>query len=96
MACPRWASEGVVKHSGCLNGGGQIKPEKREDMMLIAEKLKALYVKDGRACDLERVRAGVRRVYEELGLAEGSEELFALFHTRFHIIPEITVNSLHW
>ena len=42
MACPRWASEGVVKHSGCLNGGGQIKPEKREDMMLIAEKLKAL------------------------------------------------------
>lgn len=96
MACPRWASEGVVKHSGCLNGGGQIKPEKREDMMLIAEKLKALYVKDGRAFDLERVRAGVRRVYEELGLAEGGEELFALFHTRFHIIPEITVNSLHW
>nr|AHC97348.1 cytosolic Fe-S cluster assembly factor [Blastocystis sp. ATCC 50177/Nand II] len=34
MACPRWASDGAVKRSGCLNGGGQIKPEKREDMML--------------------------------------------------------------
>lgn len=86
----------MVSCSGCLNGGGQIKPEKREDMMLIAGKLKALYAKNGRPFDLERVRAGVRRVYEELGLKEGSEELFELFHTRFHIIPEITVNSLHW
>ena len=29
MACP----------SGCLNGGGQIRPEKRENMMKIAEEL---------------------------------------------------------
>ena len=64
--------------------------------MLIAAKLKALYEKEGRAFDLERVQKGVRRVYEELGVVEDSEELFALFHTRFHIIPEITVNSLHW
>lgn len=29
MACP----------SGCLNGGGQIRPEKRENIMKIAEEL---------------------------------------------------------
>lgn len=30
---------GVINSSGCLNGGGQIRPEKKEDMMTIADKL---------------------------------------------------------
>ena len=79
-----------------MNGGGQIKPEKREEMMLIAGRLKEVYVKEGKTFDLERVVEGVERVYEELGVGRGSKEAFALFHTRFHVIPEVTANSLHW
>lgn len=85
-----------MRRSGCLNGGGQIKPEKREEMMLIAGRLKEVYVKEGKTFDLERVVEGVERVYEELGVGRGSKEAFALFHTRFHVIPEVTANSLHW
>lgn len=37
-----------------------------------------------------------KRVYEALGIERGSEEAYVMFHTRFHVIPEVTVNSLHW
>ena len=38
----------------------------------------------------------MEEVYRQLGCAVGSEESYSLFHSRFHIIPEITVNSLNW
>ena len=35
-------------------------------------------------------------VYKELGIHIGSDEAYSLFHTRFHIVPEITASSLNW
>ena len=50
MACPRYfiinytlkiylLPHHLITFSGCLNGGGQIRPEKKEDMMKIANQL---------------------------------------------------------
>lgn len=46
--------------------------------------------------DIDQVMKNMEKVYSQLGFAPGSIEAYSLFHTRFHIIPEITVNSLHW
>ena len=34
----------AMNNSGCLNGGGQIKPERREDMLHIAKDLMVLSI----------------------------------------------------
>ena len=41
---------------------------------------------------LERAKA----VYDYLGIPVGGEEAYQLVHTRYHVIPEVTVNSLSW
>lgn len=46
--------------------------------------------------DIDQVMKNMEKVYGLLGFVPGSTEAYSLFHTRFHIIPEITVNSLHW
>ena len=86
MACP----------SGCLNGGGQIRPEKREDVLKIASELGDLYAKEGRAFSVDEIWDNVKPLYDALHITRGSEEAYSLFHTRFHVIPEVTINSLHW
>ncbi|KAK8827428.1 hypothetical protein WA538_003390, partial [Blastocystis sp. DL] len=75
MACP----------SGCLNGGGQIRPEKKEDMMKIADRLAQLYEKDGVQFDLSKVLERAKAVYDYLGIPVGGEEAYQLFHTRYHV-----------
>lgn len=53
-------------------------------------------MKEGKAFDLNDILQSTQSVYDVLGIKIGSEEAYQLFHTRYHIIPEITVNSLNW
>ena len=45
---------------------------------------------------MDNLLQGSESIYQLLDCKPGSEKAYSLFHTRFHIIPEITVNSLHW
>lgn len=54
------------------------------------------YQKDGKAFDYPELEKNMEDIYLQLGCIPGSKEAYSLFHTRFHIIPEVTVNSLNW
>lgn len=55
-----------------------------------------LYRREGGEFDLEKVLQSAQTIYSSLGISVGSEEAYRLFHTRYHVIPEVTVNSLNW
>lgn len=55
-----------------------------------------MYEQAGEVCDCTARMEAVEAVYSQLGCSPGSSEAYKLFHTRFHIIPEVTVNSLSW
>jgi iron only hydrogenase large subunit-like protein len=85
MACP----------SGCLNGGGQIKPASRDP-----KAQKALLAELDRVYHSRRVQAPesspiVQRLYREcFGGAPGAPSARKLLHTQFHAVDKAEINPL--
>ena len=77
MACP----------SGCLNGGGQIRPEAPETPRELLERLEHSY-REPNPCDPED-NCGVQELYASwVGGTLGSREAMALFHTSYHSLEK--------
>ena len=55
-----------------------------------------MYRNEGGEFDLQEIIQNMQTTYDNLGITIGSEEAYRLFHTRYHVIPEVTVNSLNW
>jgi iron only hydrogenase large subunit-like protein len=85
MACP----------SGCLNGGGQIKPKDKgpQASKELVKQLDQVYHEGQRRQDVavEAMPPVVRRIYEEwLGGEVGGAEAKRWLHTQYHAIPKMS------
>ncbi|KAK4759709.1 hypothetical protein SAY87_022840 [Trapa incisa] len=82
MACP----------SGCLNGGGQIKPEPGQTGKDLIQSLNAVYAQNVFVAD-PFVNPLVRRLYDEWLEQPGSKKAKKYMHTSYH--PVIKTTSQH-
>jgi len=86
MACP----------SGCVNGGGQIKPEAGVNPKDLIKQVETLYhqQKEKRPQD----NAVVREMYKEwIGEEFGGKRARELLHTQYHAIPKMkTAQAIQW
>lgn len=78
MACP----------SGCINGGGQVKPLSGQNPKELLQKVEELYKADLPAVPEEDTR--VAELYETWLQSVGSERARELLHTHYHTVEKMT------
>lgn len=78
MACP----------SGCINGGGQVKPSSGQNPKELLQKVEELYKADLPAVPEEDSR--VAELYETWLQTVGSERARELLHTQYHTVEKMT------
>lgn len=78
MACP----------SGCINGGGQVKPLPGQNPKELLHKVDELYKADLPAVPEEDTR--VAELYETWLQSVGSERARELLHTQYHTVEKMT------
>ncbi|XP_064997382.1 protein NAR1-like isoform X1 [Musa acuminata AAA Group] len=84
MACP----------SGCLNGGGQIKPRTGQSTKDLIQQLEILYMQDVELAD-PFDNPVVQRLYDEWLGQPGSEKAKRFLHTEYHPLVKSTASQLH-
>ncbi|KAL5717640.1 Cytosolic Fe-S cluster assembly factor nar1 [Ranunculus cassubicifolius] len=84
MACP----------SGCLNGGGQIKPERFQSPKELLQSVENVYMEDVRVAD-PFDNPLVRGIYEEWLDRPGSEKAKKYVHTEYHPMVKSITSRLH-
>ncbi|KAG9455180.1 hypothetical protein H6P81_008084 [Aristolochia fimbriata] len=84
MACP----------SGCLNGGGQVKPKSGQSAKDLIQSLENRYMQNVLVAD-PFDNPLVRRLYDEWLGEPGSEEAKKYFHTKYHQVVKSTTSQLH-
>lgn len=82
MACP----------SGCVNGGGQIRPTEGQTNNELLERVKANY--NSVACVQPDLWNGVKEVYEDWLGGVDTEKAQAMLHTQYHGV-EKTASALN-
>ncbi|CAN6470652.1 unnamed protein product [Victoria cruziana] len=86
MACP----------SGCLNGGGQIKPNKGQSAKEVVQLLEDLYIKDVMVADPFE-NPLVINLYKEWLEQAGSEKARKFVHTQYHSVAKsLTAQLSNW
>ncbi|WCJ28162.1 Cytosolic iron-sulfur assembly component 3 [Euphorbia peplus] len=86
MACP----------SGCLNGGGQIKPNPGQSPKELLQSLEAIYMENVLVADPFE-NPLVRRLYDEWLEEPGSEKSKKYMHTEYHpVVKSITAQLNNW
>ncbi|XP_009394717.2 protein NAR1 isoform X1 [Musa acuminata AAA Group] len=83
MACP----------SGCLNGGGQIKPKNGQSSKDLIQLLETLYMQDVEVAD-PFDNPIVKRLYDEWLGQPGSEKARKYLHTEYHLLVKSTASQL--
>ncbi|KAK7940326.1 hypothetical protein WMY93_003652 [Mugilogobius chulae] len=78
MACP----------SGCINGGGQVKPSSAQNSKELLQKVEELYKADLPVVPEDETR--VSELYETWLQSVGSERARELLHTRYHTVEKMT------
>ncbi|XP_061741186.1 cytosolic Fe-S cluster assembly factor narfl [Nerophis ophidion] len=78
MACP----------SGCLNGGGQVKPSPGQNPKEFLQKVEELYMAEQAQAPEEDCR--VSELYQSWLLSVGEERAKELLHTRYHAVEKMT------
>ncbi|WOL16903.1 protein NAR1 isoform X2 [Canna indica] len=84
MACP----------SGCLNGGGQIKPKTGQSAKDLIQQLENLHMQDVEVAD-PFDNPVVKRLYNEWLGQPGSEKAIRYLHTEYHPLVKSTASQLH-
>ncbi|KAG6496782.1 protein NAR1-like [Zingiber officinale] len=84
MACP----------SGCLNGGGQIKPKAGQSGKELIQLLDSVYMQDVDVAD-PFSNPIVKRLYDEWLEYPGSEKARQYLHTEYHPLVKSTASQLH-
>ncbi|XP_010541924.1 PREDICTED: protein NAR1 [Tarenaya hassleriana] len=86
MACP----------TGCLNGGGQIKPKPGQSPKDLIQSLEAAYMEDVLAADPFQ-NPIAKRLYEEWLDGPGSKEARKYLHTQYHpVVKSVTAQLSNW
>ncbi|KAJ4980769.1 hypothetical protein NE237_031606 [Protea cynaroides] len=86
MACP----------SGCLNGGGQIKPRAGQSAKDLIQSLEAIYMEDTLVANPSE-NPIVKSLYEEWLGEPGSEKARRYIHTAYHpLVKSITAELHNW
>ncbi|KAI5670839.1 hypothetical protein M9H77_11203 [Catharanthus roseus] len=86
MACP----------SGCLNGGGQIKPKRGESVKELIQSLEAKYMEDVVVTDPFK-NPIIKGLYAEWLDQPGSEKAKKFVHTKYHpVVKSITSQLQNW
>lgn len=84
MACP----------SGCLNGGGQIKPKPGQSAKDLIQQLETIYMENVAVADPFQ-NPIVKGLYEEWVEEPGSEKAKQYLHTQYHPIVKSITSQLH-
>ncbi|KAH7661557.1 Fe-only hydrogenase protein [Dioscorea alata] len=84
MACP----------SGCLNGGGQIKPEAGQSAKDLIQQLEDVYMQDVSIAN-PFLNPIVKRLYDEWLEEPGSEKAKRYIHTEYHPLVKSIASELH-
>ncbi|XP_034698741.1 protein NAR1 [Vitis riparia] len=84
MACP----------SGCLNGGGQIKPKAGQSAKDLIQSLEAIYMENVVVADPFK-NPIVKGLYDEWLEQPGSEKAKRLIHTEYHPVVKSITSQLH-
>ncbi|KAL3742297.1 hypothetical protein ACJRO7_017732 [Eucalyptus globulus] len=84
MACP----------SGCLNGGGQIKPEPGQSAKDLIQRLETVYMDQVSVADPFR-NPLVRKLYDEWLEQPGSKKAKKYMHTEYHPVVKSISSQLH-
>lgn len=84
MACP----------SGCLNGGGQIKPKAGQSTKDVIQSLESVYMQDVLVADPYE-NPLVKNLYDEWLGQPGSEKARKHIHTEYHPIMKSITSQLH-
>ncbi|PKA59758.1 hypothetical protein AXF42_Ash011882 [Apostasia shenzhenica] len=84
MACP----------SGCLNGGGQIKPKAGQSARSLIQQLETLYTQDVLTAS-PFDNPIVRSLYEDWLGQPGSEKAKRFMHTQYHPVVKSMASELH-
>eukprot|EP00752_Nemacystus_decipiens_P011686 g10371.t1 len=96
--CPYHFVEVMACPSGCVNGGGQIKPKKKEgprDTRQRVEKVSQV-LRDGRVPRGPHDNPLVKAVYTDLvGGAPGKSRARELLHTSYHNVPKLELSNPH-
>ncbi|CAN0174045.1 unnamed protein product [Ectocarpus sp. 6 AP-2014] len=96
--CPYHFVEVMACPSGCVNGGGQIKPKKKEgprDTRLRVERVSEV-LREGRVPRGPRDNPVVQAVYSELvGGGPGESRARELLHTSYHNVPKLELSNPH-
>ncbi|CAN0184714.1 unnamed protein product, partial [Hapterophycus canaliculatus] len=88
--------------SGCVNGGGQIKPKKegprdtRQRVERVRYRGRARFLRSGRVPRGPRENPLVQAVYSELvGGNPGEQKARELLHTSYHNVPKLELSNPH-
>ncbi|CAM9850944.1 unnamed protein product [Scytosiphon promiscuus] len=95
--CPYHFVEVMACPSGCVNGGGQIKPKKEgpRDTKQRVERVSEV-LRNGRVPRGPRDNPLVRAVYSELvGGDPGGRKARELLHTSYHNVPKLELSNPH-
>lgn len=84
MACP----------SGCLNGGGQIKPKEGQSPKDLLQSIESIYTEDVLVADPFE-NPIVKAIYDEWLERPGSEKAKKHFHTQYHPMMKSITSQLH-
>ncbi|XP_028773601.1 protein NAR1-like isoform X2 [Neltuma alba] len=85
MACP----------SGCLNGGGQIKPKPGQSLKELSQLLEASYMENVLVADPFN-NSIVRSLYDKWLEQPGSEKAMKHMHTEYHPVEKSITSQLNW
>lgn len=78
-------------HSGCLNGGGQVKPLPGQDPKELLQKVEKLYKAERSLTPEEDTR--VAELYQSWLHSVGEERAKELLHTQYHTVQK-NINGL--
>lgn len=85
MACP----------SGCVNGGGQIRPKEGETNNELLQRVKESY--DSVPCIQPDLWSGVKEMYEDWLGGVDTEKAKAMLHTQYHGVEKVASTlNIQW
>ncbi|CAM9893268.1 unnamed protein product [Ectocarpus fasciculatus] len=96
--CPYHFVEVMACPSGCVNGGGQIKPKKKEGPRDTRQRVERVseVLREGRLPRGPRDNPVVQAVYSELvGGGPGDSRARELLHTSYHNVPKLELSNPH-